>query len=74
MFPIESGAAHGCPASGSARAIAMGPLVRRLASFVETVDGTPDYDKGNLGVCADDTGLLAFPFDTLRALLSPLRC
>eukprot|EP00959_Pyramimonas_sp_CCMP1952_P209940 4392596-Pyramimonas_sp.AAC.1 len=44
----------------------MDPLVRHLASFVETVDGTPDYDKGYLGACADDAGLLAFSIDKLR--------
>eukprot|EP00959_Pyramimonas_sp_CCMP1952_P003185 65824-Pyramimonas_sp.AAC.1 len=49
----------------------MDPLVRHIASFVETVDGMPDYDKGYLGVCADDTGLLAFSFNTLRAASEP---
>eukprot|EP00959_Pyramimonas_sp_CCMP1952_P199060 4163580-Pyramimonas_sp.AAC.1 len=60
MFAIESGVAQGCPASGSAWAIAMDPLVRHLAFFIEHPDGTPDFDKGYLGVCADDTGLLTF--------------
>eukprot|EP00959_Pyramimonas_sp_CCMP1952_P373365 7819127-Pyramimonas_sp.AAC.1 len=60
MFPIESGVAQGCPASGPAWAIAMDPLVRHIASFVESADGMPDYDKGYLGVCAGDAGLLTF--------------
>eukprot|EP00959_Pyramimonas_sp_CCMP1952_P363253 7606986-Pyramimonas_sp.AAC.1 len=72
ILPIEFGAAQGCPVSGSAWAFAMDPLVRHTASFVKTVDGMHVYDKRYLGGCADDTGLLALSFDTLRADSEPL--
>eukprot|EP00959_Pyramimonas_sp_CCMP1952_P206307 4314870-Pyramimonas_sp.AAC.1 len=49
----------------------MGPLVRHAASFVEHADGAPDYDKGYLGCYADDAGLLAFSFCTLRHASEP---
>eukprot|EP00959_Pyramimonas_sp_CCMP1952_P244499 5110637-Pyramimonas_sp.AAC.1 len=46
-------------------------LVRHIASFIDHPDGAPDYDKGYLGVCADDTGLLTFSFDTPRKASEP---
>eukprot|EP00959_Pyramimonas_sp_CCMP1952_P064567 1347841-Pyramimonas_sp.AAC.1 len=50
----------------------MDPLVRHLASFVETVGGMLDHNKGDLGACADDAGLLvAFSSDTLRRASEP---
>eukprot|EP00959_Pyramimonas_sp_CCMP1952_P141596 2963366-Pyramimonas_sp.AAC.1 len=54
MFAIESGVAQGCPASGSAWAIAIDPLTRHLAKFVEHRDGTPNLDAGYIAACADD--------------------
>eukprot|EP00959_Pyramimonas_sp_CCMP1952_P179132 3744768-Pyramimonas_sp.AAC.1 len=71
MFAIESGVAQGCPASVSAWAIAMGPLTRHLAAFVEHRDGAPNLGVGYIGACADDVGLLAYSFDTLRRASEP---
>ena len=72
MFALESGVAQGCPASGSAWAIAMDLLLRHLCTFVEDADGLPDPEKGYVGGCADDVGLLSIEFDTLRKAHEPM--
>ncbi|CAK0806914.1 unnamed protein product [Prorocentrum cordatum] len=71
MFAIGSGVAQGCPASGSAWAIAMDPIIRHLASLVERTNGAPILDVGYLGARADDIGLLTNSFDTLRQVTAP---
>ena len=65
MFPIETGVAQSCPASGSAWAIAVDPRIRHVASFIEHGDGALNYDLGYLGACAGDLDI--------KATLAPAR-
>eukprot|EP00959_Pyramimonas_sp_CCMP1952_P366040 7666389-Pyramimonas_sp.AAC.1 len=88
MLAIESGVAQGCPAGGSAWAIAMDPIIRHIALITAHVDPGCDPRSNYLGACADDIGILCGsfgivsrvdePFDAAARLallsLKPRRC
>eukprot|EP00959_Pyramimonas_sp_CCMP1952_P096281 2013002-Pyramimonas_sp.AAC.1 len=57
-FAIETGAAQGCPASGPSWAIAMGPLIRRIAAAAAIgLDSAGATSTNYQGACAGDLGI-----------------